>query len=71
MLIGHYVNILFFDADVVAELESDFLALCSRATAITGTSRQGISRRQRLAESICRMLAPLLQRVDMEVADVS
>ena len=53
-------NILFFDADVAAELERDFLALCARATAITGRSRQDISRSQRLAEGIGRMLAPLL-----------
>lgn len=64
-------NILFFDADVAAELEWDFLALCSGATAITGSGRQAISRPQRLAEGIVRMLAPLLQCADLLVADIS
>ena len=53
-------NVFFFDADVAAELERDFLSLCSKATAITALSRQGISRRQRLTEGLGRMLAPLL-----------
>ena len=53
-------NVLFFDADVAAELERDFLVLCSKAIAITVISRQGISRSQRLAEGIGRVLAPLL-----------
>jgi cardiolipin synthase len=52
--------VLFFDADVAAELERDFLALCTKAVAITGLSRKGISRPQRLAEGIGRVLAPLL-----------
>jgi cardiolipin synthase len=53
-------NVFFFDAEVAAELERDFLSLCFQATAITALSRQGISRRQRLTEGIGRMLAPLL-----------
>lgn len=53
-------NVFFFDAEVAAELERDFLVLCSKATAITVLGRQGISRRQRLTEGLGRVLAPLL-----------
>jgi cardiolipin synthase len=53
-------NVFFFGAEVAAELERDFLSLCSGAREVTAVSRRGISRRQRLTEGVGRVLAPLL-----------
>lgn len=53
-------NLFFYDAEVAGELERDFLSICTRAREITAINRQGISLRQRLAEDVCRVLAPLL-----------
>ncbi len=53
-------NVFFFGAEVAAELERDFLSLCSSAREVTAASRRDISRRQRLTEGVARVLAPLL-----------
>ena len=53
-------NVFFFGTEVAAELERDFLSLCSGAREVTAASRRDISRRQRLTEGVGRVLAPLL-----------
>ena len=53
-------NLFFYGAQVAAELEHEFLCICAEATEITTKSRQGIGRRQHLAEGVGRVLAPLL-----------
>jgi cardiolipin synthase len=53
-------NLFFYSAEVTAEMERDFLSLCTRATEVTAVKRQGISKRQRIFEGIGRVLAPLL-----------
>lgn len=53
-------NLFFYGAEVAGELERDFLSLCTGAKEVTALNRQGISQRQRLAEGIGRVLAPLL-----------
>jgi cardiolipin synthase len=53
-------NLFFYGAEVAGELERGFLALCAEAIEVTAVNRQGISHRQRLAEGIGRVLAPLL-----------
>jgi cardiolipin synthase len=53
-------NIFFYGVEVASELELGFLSLCSGASEVTAVNRQGISQRQRLAEGVGRVLAPLL-----------
>lgn len=53
-------NLFFYGAEIAVELERDFLALCAEASEVTAVSRRDIPRRQRLAEGIGRVLAPLL-----------
>ena len=53
-------NLFFYSAEVASELERDFLALSAEAREVTSVNRKGISHRQRLAEGIGRVLAPLL-----------
>lgn len=53
-------NAFFFDAELAAELERDFLSFCSEACVVSAAGRQGISRRQRFTEGLGRVLAPLL-----------
>jgi cardiolipin synthase len=53
-------NLFFYGAEIAGELERDFLSLCARASEVTVVNRQGISQRQRLAEGVGRVLAPLL-----------
>ena len=53
-------NLFFYGAEIAGELERDFLSLCAEASEVTVVNRQGISQRQRLAEGVGRVLAPLL-----------
>ncbi len=53
-------NLFFYGKDVACELEQDFLSFCAEANEVTMASRQSVSKRQRLAEGIGRVLAPLL-----------
>jgi len=53
-------NLFFYGAEVAGELERGFLSLCSGAKEVTAVNRQGISQRQRFAEGVGRVLAPLL-----------
>jgi cardiolipin synthase len=53
-------NLFFYGTAVAGELERDFLTICTEAREVTAVNRQGISQRQRLAEGIGRVLAPLL-----------
>ena len=53
-------NLFFYGAEVADELERDFPSLCSGEKEVTAVNRQGISQRQRLAEGVGRVLAPLL-----------
>jgi len=53
-------NLFFYGKDIACELEQDFLSFCSEASEVTVPTRQGISKRQRLAEGVGKVLAPLL-----------
>ncbi len=53
-------NVFLFAESVARQLERDFLAFCAQAEEVTLESRKQISRSRQLAESICRVLAPLL-----------
>ena len=53
-------NLFFYGTEIACELERDFLAICVEAREVTAVNRQGISHRQRLAEGIGRVVAPLL-----------
>jgi cardiolipin synthase len=53
-------NLFFYGAEIAGELEQDFLSLCAEAREVTAVNRQGVSQRQRLAEGVGRVLAPLL-----------
>lgn len=53
-------NLFFYGAEVAGELERDFLSVCSGAKELTAANRRGISQRQRFAEGVGRVLAPLL-----------
>jgi cardiolipin synthase len=53
-------NLFFYGAGVASELEQDFLSLCAEASEVTTLSRQNLSKHQRLAEGVGRVLAPLL-----------
>ncbi len=53
-------NLFFYGESVASELEQDFLAFCAEANEVTTLSRQNLSKHQRLAEGVGRVLAPLL-----------
>ncbi len=53
-------NLFFYGAEVATQLEHDFLSLCSQTKEVTLESRQALSKYQRLAEGVGRVLAPLL-----------
>ena len=53
-------NVFLFAASVASQMEANFLSFCAQAEEITLENRQKISRARQLAESLCRVLAPLL-----------
>ena len=53
-------NVFLFATSVASQMETDFLALCEQAHEVTLEKRQKISRARQMAESLCRVLAPLL-----------
>ncbi len=53
-------NLFFYVAEIACELERDFLSLCGETIEVTAVNRQGIPKRQRFAEGVGRVLAPLL-----------
>ena len=52
-------NVFLFATSVASQMETDFLALCEQAHEVTLETRQKISRARQMAESLCRVLAPL------------
>lgn len=53
-------NIFFYGTEIATKLEQDFLAVCANTQEVTEAQRHKLSKSQRLAESIARLLAPLL-----------
>ena len=53
-------NVFLFAESVARQLEQDFLRICDQADEVTLEQRRQISRTRQLAESLCRVLAPLL-----------
>lgn len=53
-------NIFFYSSEIASKMEQDFLNACANTQEVTEAQRCKISKRQRLAESIARLLAPLL-----------
>lgn len=53
-------NIFFYGEQIASKLEQDFLAICANAQEVTARQRKRLGKRQRLAENIARLLAPLL-----------
>lgn len=53
-------NVFLFAASVASRMEADFLAFCAQASEVTLSQRRKNSYIRQLAESLCRVLAPLL-----------
>jgi len=53
-------NIFFYSAEITRKLEQDFLNTCANTQEVTEAERCQLGKWQRLAESVARLLAPLL-----------
>ena len=53
-------NVFFYGAKVAKQLEEGFLALCANAVEVTLAKRRRLSKREKLLESMARILAPML-----------
>ena len=53
-------NVFFYGTKVAKQLEEGFLALCANAVEVTLAKRRRLSKRERLLESMARILAPML-----------
>ncbi|EIJ33845.1 cardiolipin synthase [Thiothrix nivea] len=53
-------NVFFYGTEIAGRLEQDFLAICANVREVTAQQRQFLGKRQRFAESIARLVAPLL-----------
>ena len=53
-------NMFFYGTEIAEKLEAHFLNVCADAKEVTESYRRRLSKRQRLTESIARLLSPLL-----------